>query len=290
MDRSKCKLDRKAGDRVLIEGKMVTHHTHQGATALESVLSRDRAVVMCGLIGVSLLAWAYTAYLATSPAHTVVGGSIALPHMEVWSFGDLLFLFVMWTVMMVAMMVPSASQMILTFAKINRKQQAGREPFSPTAAFLLGYVLVWTSFSALGALAQWGLHDAALVSAAGVSTNAIFGGLVLVVAGLFQWSRLKYACLSHCRSPLAFFMTSWRPGKSGALVMGLEHGAFCVGCCWALMALMFVAGVMNLLWLAVIAGFVLVEKLAPSGDKIGRLAGVVFVAWGLYLLRLGLIK
>lgn len=263
------------------------HRIHQEGTALESILSRDRAVVTGGLIGVSLLAWAYTAYLATSPAHTVAGTSVALPHLEAWGFGDLLFLFVMWTVMMIAMMVPSASQMILTFAKISRKQQADQEPFSPTASFLLGYVVVWTGFSALGTLAQWGLHHAALVSATGVSTNAIFGGSVLIVAGLFQWSRLKDACLSHCRSPLAFFMTSWRPGKSGALVMGLEHGAYCVGCCWALMALMFVAGVMNLLWLAMIAGLVLVEKLAPSGVQLGRVAGVVCVVWGLYLLRLG---
>ena len=262
----------------------------QQASRLELVLSRDRALVACGLIGLSLLAWAYTAYLATSPAHSFVAGSVAHPQMRAWSAGDLLFLFVMWTVMMVAMMVPSASQMILTLAKINRKQNAEREPFSPTAAFLLGYLFVWTGFSVLGTLAQWGLHHAALVSAAGVSTNAIFGGLVLVAAGLFQWSRLKYACLTHCRSPLAFFMTSWRQGKSGALVMGLEHGAFCVGCCWALMALMFVAGVMNLLWLAAIAGFVLVEKLTPSGPKIGRWAGVAFVGWGLYLLRLGLMK
>ncbi len=255
-------------------------------------MSRDRAVVMSGLIGVSLLAWTYTAYLATNPAHTFVGTSITHPHIEAWSVRDFLFLFVMWTVMMIAMMVPSASQMILTFAKINRKQQTDpdREPFSPTAAFLLGYIVVWTGFSALGAVAQWGLHHAALVSAAGVSTNVIFGGLVLVVAGLFQWSRLKNACLTHCRSPLAFFMTSWRPGRSGALVMGLEHGAFCVGCCWALMALMFVAGVMNLLWLAAIAGLVLVEKLAPSGHQIGRGAGVLFVVWGLYLLRLGLMN
>ena len=264
--------------------------TEQRVTAVESVLSRDRAVVMGGLVGLSLLAWAYTAHLASSPAHTVVGESNALPHMKAWSFEDLLFLFVMWTVMMVAMMVPSASQMILAFAKINRKQQTEREPFSPSAAFLTGYLVAWTGFSAVGSLAQWGLHQAAFLSAAGVSTNAIFGGVVLIVAGAFQWSRLKYACLTHCRSPLAFFMTSWRPGRSGALRMGLEHGAFCVGCCWALMALMFVAGVMNLLWLVAIAAFVLVEKLAPSGDKIGRLAGLVFVGWGVYLLQLGLVK
>lgn len=261
---------------------MVTIHN---ATPLEVVLRRDRAIVMGGLVSVTLLAWLYTAYLAEDLSHTATAYlGVGLPQAHAT---NLLLLFVMWVVMMVAMMIPSASQMILTFAAISRKQQAEGKPFLPTAAFLSGYVVVWSGYSAAAAVGQWGLHRADLVSALGVSTSATFSGVLLLAAGIFQWTPLKNACLSHCRSPLGFLLTSWRSGTRGALTMGMKHGSFCVGCCWALMALMFVAGTMNLLWLAAIAGFVLLEKLAPRGHLVGHVAGVTFVVWGLYLLLLG---
>jgi predicted metal-binding membrane protein len=259
--------------------------TIQSATPLEAVLRRDRTIVLGGLVGVTLLAWLYTAYLAKDLSHAAtVQPGVVVAHIHAT---NLLLLFVMWVVMMVAMMIPSAAQMILTFATISRKQEADGEPFLPTAAFLTGYVIAWSGYSAVAALAQWWLHRGDLVSAIGVSTSTIFSGVVLLVAGIFQWTPLKYACLAHCRSPLGFLLTRWRSGSRGALAMGLEHGSYCVVCCWALMALMFVAGTMNLLWLAAIAAFVFLEKLAPKGHLVGHVAGVTFVLWGLYLLLLG---
>jgi predicted metal-binding membrane protein len=193
-------------------------------------------------------------------------------------------LFVMWAVMMVAMMVPTAAPMILIFATLNRRRRDRQQPYVPTTIFLGGYLLVWTGFSALAMLAQWGLHSAALLSPMMVSTSPLLGGILLLAAGVFQWTPLKYTCLKHCRSPMGFLMTDWREGARGALMMGLKHGSYCTGCCWFLMALLFVAGVMNLLWVTAIMVFVLVEKIAPRGDLVGRVAGGVLVLAGLVIL------
>jgi predicted metal-binding membrane protein len=192
----------------------------------------------------------------------------------------LLPLFLMRSEMMVAMMIPSAGPVILTFAAINRKRREKEEPFVPTLAFVSGYLATWTAFSAAAALAQWSLHSVALLSPAMVSTSPLLAGILLMAAGVFQWTRFKGACLRHCRTPLSFLMTEWREGYKGAFLMGLRHGTFCAGCCWALMALLFVAGVMNMWWIAIITVFVLIEKVAPRGQWVGRLAGVVLCGWG----------
>jgi predicted metal-binding membrane protein len=261
-----------------------------GMNALEAVLKRDRAIVVAGLIGISTLSWAYTIDLAGGMSHSGAGHeSVVLPQMGPWASPDPSLLFVMWVVMMIAMMVPTASQMILTFTAIARKQSVTRSPAIPTALFLLGYVIAWTGYAAGATLGQSVLHRAALISPAGMSANSIFGGTILVVAGIFQWTPLKYACRSRCRSPFAFLMTEWRPGSRGALVMGLRHGVYCVICCWALMALMFVLGMMNLLWLAAITVFVLLEKVVPAGHVVAHVAGIGLLGWGLYLLSLGLL-
>ena len=214
-----------------------------------------------------------------------VGSALGfLPRMQTWGIVDLVLMFVMWSVMMVAMMVPSAAPMILVFAKVERNNRNSQSPFAPTAAFVFGYLVIWTAFSAVATLAQWGLHSAALLSPMMVSTSQVVGGGLLIAAGVFQWTPLKRACLVHCRSPLHFFMSEWRDGTSGALKMGSHHGAFCVGCCWVLMALLFVVGVMNLLWVAAIAAFVLIEKMVPRGEMVGRVAGVALVAAGVTIL------
>jgi predicted metal-binding membrane protein len=148
----------------------------------------------------------------------------------------------------------------------------------------MGYLLVWTGFSAFATLTQWGLHTAALLSPMMVSTSSILGGILLLAAGIFQLTSLKHACLTHCRSPIGFLITHWREGTRGSLIMGLEHGTYCLGCCWILMALLFVAGVMNLIWVAIIAVFVLAEKVLPSGDLVGRVAGGMLVLAGIVLL------
>ncbi len=198
-----------------------------------------------------------------------------------WNASALLLLFLMWAVMMVAMMVPSAVPMIQGFVAVNERRRNSSRPVIPVGVFVLGYIVAWTSFSAAAALAQWGLHRAALLSPMMVSTSPILSGGLLLAAGIFQWTPLKRACLRNCRSPLTFLMSGWRDGTAGAFFMGLHHGAYCVGCCWALMVLLFVVGVMNLLWVAVIALFVIAEKVLPRGELIAHIAGVALVVVGI---------
>jgi predicted metal-binding membrane protein len=156
-----------------------------------------------------------------------------------------------------------------------------------TTTFTAGYLLAWTAFSAVAAATQLLLHQAAMLSPDMSSNSTLLGGAMLIGAGVYQWLPLKTACLTHCRSPLAFLTHEWREGTAGALIMGFRHGVFCVGCCWALMALLFVAGVMNLIWVAAIAVFVLVEKLAPLGGRFGQAAGLLLVSWGAWVLISG---
>lgn len=212
------------------------------------------------------------------------GSGIVAPQMQAWGLVDILLLFIMWTVMMVAMMLPSATPMILLFRTVAERRRSRGGSHTSTAVFVLGYVLAWTGFSALATAAQWGLHRAALLSPMMVSTSSVLGGLLLITAGLYQWTPLKGACLTSCRSPLGWLTTEWREGTRGALVMGLRHGGYCVGCCWALMALLFVAGVMNLLWVAALAVLVLLEKTLPRGIQVARALGVLMAAWGGWLL------
>ncbi len=249
-------------------------------TQLEAVLRRDRAVILAGVTMVALIAWAYLVYLVWEMGTMDMTPDMVMPQMQSWGAVELLLLFVMWAVMMVAMMVPSVAPLILMFARANR-QKGGNRVVGSAGILLLGYLLVWMGFSILAALAQWRLHTAALLSSMMVSTSSVFGGLLLVAAGVFQFTPLKHACLVHCRSPLGFLISQWREGQWGALVMGLKHGAYCVGCCWILMTLLFVAGVMNLLWVAAIAIFILVEKIAPRGDLIGRVAGGTLLVAGI---------
>jgi predicted metal-binding membrane protein len=189
----------------------------------------------------------------------------------------------MWSVMMVGMMLPSAAPVILLVVGAYRRR-GGRGAQLCTIAFTVGYLAAWTGFSAAAALAQTALHAAALLSGAMASKSAVLAGGIFVVAGAYQWAPWKYACLSHCRSPLHFLSQEWREGALGAFRMGLRHGVFCVGCCWALMVILFAAGVMNLLWVAAIAAFVLVEKLLPGGPLVGRATGALLIAWGTYLM------
>jgi predicted metal-binding membrane protein len=254
------------------------------ASTLEAVLKRDRTIVLAGVAGLSALAWAYLLALAWRMPHREMAMAMAMPHMQAWEATEVLLTWVMWAVMMVAMMTPSAAPMILMFATVNRRRRGQQGPFVPTTVFLLGYLLVWGGFSVVATLAQWGLHTAALLSPMMVSTSPMLGGLLLLAAGIFQWTPLKSTCLTQCRSPLGFLITEWREGAWGALLMGLRHGRYCVGCCWVLMALLFVAGVMNLLWVAAMAVFVLVEKVLPRGELVGRVVGGMLMLAGLVLL------
>ncbi len=253
------------------------------------LLHRNRILILVGLGLLALLSWIYLFYRAWEMQHMSMGMALSMPQMQVWSGLDFGLTLLMWVIMMVGMMVPSAAPMILAYDKVVRNQTSGSEPLIRTGLFLSGYLAVWTGFSLLATLLQWGLHSSALLSPMMVSTSPVLGGLLLIAAGIFQWSPLKYACLGHCRLPLSFFMTEWRPGRKGALQMGVRHGAFCTGCCWALMLLLFVLGVMNLVWIAVLAVIVLAEKVLPAGARFAQVLGVVFVVWGLYLVAGGLL-
>jgi predicted metal-binding membrane protein len=254
-----------------------------GLTRLEAVLRRDRTIVLAGLAAMTLVAWAYLVSLIWGMRTMDMAPDMAMPQMQSWGAVELLLLFAMWAIMMVAMMVPSVAPLLLMFARANR-QKGGSRVVGSAGILLLGYLLAWVGFSILATLAQWRLHSAALLSPMMVTTSSIFGGLLLVAAGVFQFTPLKRACLVRCRSPLSFLMSDWRDGQWGTFVMGLKHGAYCVGCCWMLMALLFVAGVMNLLWVAAIAVFILVEKVAPRGNLIGRIAGAALIVAGIALI------
>lgn len=258
------------------------------AHIIESVLRRDRLVVLAGLGGVTVLAWLYLISLAAGMGDGpgAMGEAMANARPTPWTAGDFALMFLMWSVMMIGMMLPGATPMILLFAMVNRKKREAGHPFVPTGAFALGYAGAWTAFSLFATIGQWALHGAALLSPMLAGTSAVLAGALFIAAGTYQLTPLKHACLKNCRSPLHFIMTRWRNGGGGALRMGLEHGAYCVGCCWFLMGLLFVLGVMNLLWVAALTILVLVEKAVPRGEWTARISGVAMLAGGLYLLLL----
>jgi predicted metal-binding membrane protein len=251
-----------------------------GPDFLPEALRRDRLLVAAGLVGVTALAWLYIIHTGrTMSPHP----GMAMPLAGDADIPGLAMLVPMWIVMMVAMMVPSAAPTILLFATVTRGRRARGVATASTAVFALGYLLVWVFYATIAALGQWELHRLALLSPAMVSASPWLGGGLLMAAGLYQWLPLKDSCLAHCRSPLGFLSAEWREGASGALMMGIRHGTFCVGCCALLMTLLFVAGVMNLLWVAAIAIFVLAEKLGPGGPTLGRIAGILLVGWGIWM-------
>jgi len=255
-------------------------------TALERLLRRDRAITALGLVAIASLAWFYTILVASMGGGGMAGAAshMAMPQDQPWSGVDFLLMFAMWMVMMVAMMLPSAAPMILLFATTNRKRQQAQDPFLHTSFFAGAYVVVWAGFAVIATLANWALHSRSLMTSMMGSALPLWGGGLLIAAGLYQFTPLKLACLNKCRSPLAFLMSEWREGRLGAFVMGLRHGGYCLLCCWALMALLFVLGVMNLAWIALLAAFVLIEKLATSGPWLSRASGLLLIGWGAWMV------
>jgi predicted metal-binding membrane protein len=260
-------------------------------TVLEAVLRRDRWVVVAALIAVIAVAWIWIVLGAgTGTSAVAMTQMAAMPDMDmmmeraVWTPGYAALIFAMWWAMMVAMMLPGATPMLLLFARVNRSQQAQDRPYVPTGIFAAGYLVAWGGFSLLAAALQWGLGQLDLLGPMMTATNYWLGGAILLAAGLWQLTPIKGVCLRHCRSPLAFLAQQWRPGRLGAFRMGLEHGAYCLGCCWFLMGLLFFGGIMNLFWIAGLALFVLLEKAIPMGHWFGRIAGVCFAAWGVLML------
>ena len=236
----------------------------------------ERGIILAALMVLSTLAWWYTIYLAKTMdccLFTIKGGPF-------WSGQQFWMMFVMWVVMMVAMMVPTIAPMVLVFAMVNRKRYEQAKPYVPTGFFLIGYLIVWTVFSLLMTFLQEWLQARAFISAHMVLNNQTMQGSILILAGIFQWTPFKNKCLTHCRSPFDFIMTGWREGAGGAIMMGLRHGTFCLGCRWLLMLLLFVGGVMNIAWIVLLTVFVLGEKIFPYGRFMSRVAGAGFFAWG----------
>jgi predicted metal-binding membrane protein len=266
--------------------------------AIEVVLRRDRVVVGAALLAVMALAWAYLLRLSsdmdmggmdmTGFRMIPAGIGIMAPAQAPWTGIEFAFVFAMWAVMMVGMMTPSAAPMILLYARVGRQATTEGKPLAASGWFAGGYLLALSSFSLAATLTQWAIERASLLTPKMAGASGIFGGAVLVAAGLYQWTPLKEACLSQCRSPLMFIQRhgGFRGTASGALGLGLRHGAYCVGCCWALMTLLFVGGVMNVLWIAAIAALVLLEKVVPTGRVIPRVAGTGFVVAGIWLLTM----
>lgn len=285
-------------------------------STLERLLRRDRVITLLGLALLCILAWAFTASGAGMGVsaremttfsffpHAVMAPPIPdapepMPGMDMlgaapmdampmatpgWSSSTFLLVVAMWWVMMIAMMTPSAAPTILLYARVYRHaamQQQIAQGAAPTGPFVAGYLLVWLAFSATAASLQWALTQAGLFSEImmGSQSRWLSGGL-LIAAGLYELSPLKGLCLDHCRSPTEFLTNNWRPGAGGAARLGVLHGAYCIGCCWTLMALLFVGGVMNLLWIAALAVLVLIEKVAPGGVWVGRGLGFALVVWG----------
>ncbi len=255
----------------------------QAGTRFESVLRRERAVVAVGLFLVTAMAWAYLVYMAMSPS----GMDMATARVASWTRVDFGLMFVMWAVMMVAMMVPSAAPMVMMFASMNRRRRQDGLPFVSTGVFLVGYLSVWSGFATVATLVQWGLHQATLLSSTMGNVTPHLGGALLLIAGVYQWTPLKNACLGQCRTPIGFLLSEWRDGNSGAVVMGIRHGTSCLGCCWFLMVLMLVGGVMNLVWMAGVATYILAEKVVPAGHWFARAVGLLLVGWGAVLLVWG---
>ena len=251
-------------------------------SSIESLLRQDRRIAITALTGLIFVAWVYLVFMARGMDSAQ--RSLMMTPPDAWNLAVAIAVFAMWAIMMIGMMLPSAAPMILLYAAILRRRPEPPAVLGYTAVFLSGYIVTWTAFSAAATGLQWWFASLRLVSPMMTSTSEALNGGILVAAGIYQWLPFKTACLHHCRSPAEFIARHNRPGIAGAFYMGLHHGVYCIGCCWMLMLLLFVGGVMNLLWIALLAAFVLIEKLLPRGRQFGRIAGIVMLVAGIVLI------
>src|SRR5262245_37053314 len=261
-----------------------------------AVLRRDRIVIGLALAVLTAIAWSYLLWLLAemdmagmdmSGFRTIpAGGGLMMPTHMPWLAKEFAFVFAMWAMMMVAMMTPSAAPMVLTYARVGRAQGT---PLAATVWFIAGYFLVWVAYSLLATMGQWALERTGLLNSEMASTNHVLAGLLFVAAGSYEWTVLKHKCLSQCQTPFLFLTRQggFRRDAPGSVMLGLRHGAYCVGCCWALMALLFVGGVMNVLWIGLLASFILLEKVTPR-RLIPKVAGAVLIGAGTWLLSMGM--
>jgi len=252
------------------------------ATPLEALLRRERLLILGGALGAAAIAWIWLV-IASRDMYGEMSGAAAWMMVDTWDLRYFTLIFAMWAAMMLGMMLPSAAPTLLLYG-MSIRGSAAQDTVRRVYAFAAGYLLVWSAFSLGATTLQWALSRAALLTPMMESASTRLGAALLIVAGAYQWTPLKQSCLSQCRAPVSFITQNWKPGVSGALRMGVEHGLDCLGCCWVLMLLLFVGGVMNLTWIAAITIFVLIEKLAPLGAQSGRLSGLLLVAAGAWTL------
>ncbi len=261
---------------------------------LSTILRHERAVVLGALLAATLLAWTYLLAGAGMPMagsdmagmdmSAMAGSADSMtmmpPH---WSLGYAIMMFLMWAIMMVAMMLPSAAPAVLLAAALMR-QRGGSTPFGPTGLFVAGYLAIWFGFSLIATLMQWGLDQAGLLSPEMTSLSVALSGGLLIATGLYQWTPWKRACLTQCRSPFELMTRYWNRGQFGPMLAGVRHGLFCLGCCWMIMVLLFVGGIMNIMWIAGLAVLVALEKLLPAGPRVSRVIGALLIVAGAIIL------
>jgi predicted metal-binding membrane protein len=265
--------------------------------SIEKVLRYDRLIVLGAIAVISLLAWLQIVWLAGHMHGTAAGGEMTMPGMDMkgmamadgmrpWGAAELAVMFTMWAAMMTGMMLPSAAPMVLIYAGVAQQAADNGKPFAAAGWFAGGYLVAWMIFSLAATAAQWALERALLLTPTLTIAGSALGGAMLVAAGLYQWTPLKERCLSQCHTPLSFIQRhgGFRRDAGGALRLGSRHGLYCIGCCWALMAILFVMGLMNLAWIAALAVFVLLEKILPPGWPIARAAGVLLIAAGGWMM------
>jgi predicted metal-binding membrane protein len=245
-------------------------------------LRGHHAALLAAMVAVAGASWYYTWKGAWEMGHMDQAPDMFMPHAGPWTISEVWLLFLMWAVMMAAMMLPSVAPMTMVYA--NRSREADERPFVTAGLFLTGYLLAWTAFSALATAAQYWIHQRAWMSPMMISRNAIFGGVVLMIAGVFQLTSWKTSCLTSCRGSLGS-ASHWCSGCTGALRSGFYHGICCIGCCWALMAVLFVVGVMDIFWVSALTFLVFLERLAPGGAWIARAAGIALTVWAVAMLR-----
>ena len=245
----------------------------------------DRVAVLGVLAGLATLSWAYMLHMEWGMRHMDVGADmVIMPAMTNWGIADLCLVLLMWTTMMSAMMLPSAVPMVLAYVGIQRARGTNAQRLISASLLVFGYLTVWLGFSLAATVLQWALLETALITPMMESASAIMSGLFLIGAGVFQFTPLKRACLTGCRSPVRFLLSAWQESRSGAFALGLKNGATCLGCCWALMLLPLAIGVMDLRWMAALTAFILIEKALPGGDRFGRTVGWALIFWGGLLL------
>jgi predicted metal-binding membrane protein len=255
-------------------------------TNSDSGQRRTSILLIASLAFLVLLFWVYTIRMAIH-MHMPMPSSLAMPDMKPWSAEKLIMATGMWVVMMAAMMLPSVAPWVTALSDASARREKESFVATSVAGFIAGYLAIWSGYSVVAALAQAALSQQALLSPALVTTSPILGGALLIFAGGYQWTAAKSTCLNHCRSPVGYFLTSWRAGRWGGFQMGFKHGLYCVGCCWALMALSFVAGVMNLLWMMLITICIFIDHNLSVPTRFGKTAGVALIAWGAWMLALG---